>query len=395
MRGSHTFYMKLKLSRKNIREWFCFIIVTAGLFRYISGTVGEACNRAIIIFGALLFIDILINKKIKYQVYICIFLITIILGLTNYYIIRRMTLLRLIIISVGYFPVALYFVIERKLILRKEWVFLLATGMFWTLYRLIVYGAQVFPHNNRNHITAIIMVLLFIAVYSTESNKKRFPLLIYILVFIWSILSIGRGGIISCGLTLLLIVFKRLFGIGEGETLNQKHLFVILSACIGLIVFTFVFSIYSNTIITKYFSRFVDHSTYNSNYIRSTVMLNYIHMLGNPKNLILGINTLQTSIIHIGQIGGNVLSAYLNSHAEFGFFGLICPLLGASFGVRMMWESNFQEAAIVLFCFFIRSITDDVWSWAFGTILVWTGFIFAIEYIRNKKKEKRFVRHRK
>ena len=375
--------MKIEIERESIGEWLTFGIVLFGILKYFSGVIHEVGNYAILGMGILLIFHCVQNYN-ESKRYLFLMVGTFFLGVLNIIIVNQNVLGRNLLVSIGFFSVALYIVITPRCLSVSAWTLMFIFSVILVIHRLFTYGVRIFEHHNRNHVSAILFVTVFFVVYALEQRGLRPPMLLYIAFFLCCIFAYGRMGIIGSGINLALILWKRIFNIGSEDSTRNRFFYSFVLIMVVLIMVV-LFMAKSDVILKQYFSRFVieDSTVLNSNMKRLAMLEDYLAKLTNVRNLLFGVNTMQ-GIRYANTYGGNVHNAYFLAHAEYGIIGLIFVIYGVIKGSLFFWKNKFHETVIVLISFYIRSLTDDIWRNDFGTILVWVGIIGALYGAYNK-----------
>lgn len=248
------------------------------------------------------------------------------------------------------------------------------------IYNLLFVGGGYFSvetSESRNYCSAYLLSLLSIYIICKEKNgEKTIPFLEISLFLFISILSLGRGGIVSSILLLVLCSIYQIFHIKE---------FRIKSMFIGILVASIIiYGVLSSPGMYDYITGYIDYSTEffeerGMNSSRSDIWGQYINqIMSTPMSLFLAPPIAGTSLLN--QYSFNLHNSFLMLYARYGtiVFLLITFLLFRAF------RSFYRKRAFLLLILFVtvcvRISTDVI---AFNGVMDITVFFFIFYPFHN------------
>lgn len=214
---------------------------------------------------------------------------------------------------------------------------------------------RIFPGYSRNYYS-VIMIYHCVLLYITGvENKIRIRLLPALATFIISVWAIGRGGIITSGILLTVVLIEYIKN--DYYLANHNRSFILriqglvfLLMILGLYIFFFA----SNDILYKYFERLATHGVTDRS--RVIILEKYIYLL----------RTSFWNILFGGPIRNNYFSEVWNTnlhnsfarlHAFYGLLGVITLVKLLIGFVRNHWRRN--KFYIALFCIMLLRMSTD------------------------------------
>lgn len=276
-----------------------------------------------------------------------------ILALINIIFVKNINITFLVKFSCEYLPVALWLLYGKR-INNKYWFFIsvfitLATVASWlTSYD----NYSIMNGLSRNYVSIFLLVSVFIITLIFENKGKNVPIYVPIAYMGFSILAIGRMGILA---SLLYCVLFSFVYIKRSEKYTRFKIIILL---IILILLLMMFVLKYDVFVNKLFSRFFDSTALNSNDGRLRLYLLYLEkMFHNPCYFVLGVKISEITK-ELNFIQGNLHSSFLQVHASMGIFGLlgIVYYLKKSF-LYLFKVKNYYEI-IYLIVFLFRISTD-------------------------------------
>ncbi len=239
---------------------------------------------------------------------------------------------------------------------------------------------------SRNYISIYLGMWLFVVTIAYSKQKKRTPLIAYIIYLIASVLSVGRMGILCSGLLLFLLIFDRYVR----PSIHITKGFILRCVIFGLIVVTVSVFVFKECywLIEQLFSRFVDPDNAGSNIERHKMLIQYFDvMFSGIKPFVLGLQTNSISLEFL-QHDGNPHNSYLTIHSRTGIVSLSLILFSMMYTIWGLFKNGRKDLAFVSLTIIIRGLTDQFMIGDIGDILI--GFCllyFADQSLRLNNHE--------
>ncbi len=351
---------KIKLFKEYFFQFIAILMFFLLIFMKVSPSIKSICEIVLMGLGVILLIYSLSISKDRNKIIIYLLFI-IILAFMNMVIAGSVDIKDILKFIIVHTPISLTIVYSKYKcpLLWKSlfWVvalFLLSRILFVDHYRI-------FYDTSSNMVSIYLIILLWLYEYQLCDGFKKIcrPSIIYpVTVFILSVLSQGRMGILVSAFLLVMMVFSRYFLDKKENHLTRlaKQTVLVLILLISLIYIRINFT----EIVAKYLPRFSvanSYDTASSNAIRVSFLRDYIKECGNIVNFLFGLDFSQTS--HLASYeGGNVHNSYLMVHSYLGIFGLVLFLFVQIKSMKYLWESRQYYMFFTLVAFAIRIITD-------------------------------------
>lgn len=243
---------------------------------------------------------------------------------------------------------------------------------------------NVFETSSRNIISVVYIYLLcLIAFFNVDSFKINY--IYYIIPVIFSVLAIGRGGI----LTTLLLLISRIF-IDIISEKNYAKRIIKINFLVSLLLISGFLVTDLDGIVNKLFSRFISQGFHDD--ARTIIWSRYIDMSGNNIiNFFLGAKINNDAYL-AKQVSGNLHNSFLSMHARFGMIYLILNIILILKSMRYYFYNRKYIYLLLLCALLFRGLTDVVFATYWGDLIYWY-FIFYPYYgtetckiNKNKKK---------
>ena len=347
-------------------EVFCAMIVMGSLIGRSSPLAGRYTNILNMLLAVIVLFYVGLKGHFRIRYYFCPVL-CLGLGLINFAVVHGNNFETYLFIGITYYSVALYLMAADHLN-YKLWraVFFVMSAFIMINWLRSADGYQLFYSTSRNYVVVYMMDLLFILELSAEKNGFTIPLFYYIFCFICSLSAVGRMSIACAALMLSCVIFYRSF-VEKGLSRRKKLLRLFMALCFFCVVALLAFFL-RDYILHHFFSRFVT-DTYHSDQARSRIIISYLKKINNRKAFIFGYNA--RSIPYIARWNGNIHNAYLMAHAAYGLAGAAVLVCSIPYTLRRLIKRGLYPSAIILFCFFVRSMTDNTLNGQLGDVLAW------------------------
>lgn len=253
--------------------------------------------------------------------------------------------------------IALFFIGSKKLS-KSIWYTLgiIIYSVVWYCMINSVDGYQLFSETSRNYASIYsLFILFFIGVLHYKDNTE-IPSLFIFHNLVLSIYCVGRGGIISAAILLLLYYMARI---------KSKEKFIKKIKIIGLLLLIFaivLYYMYSKGLLEvvweKYFWRFYDNRAVGSNLERMAMIRMYVDKtLENIFYLLFGTDVSHLSLI-LNQ-KGNVHNSYLMLHKAFGLLGSAILLFEVAVCIKNIWNKRKYEFVSIILAIMLRAFLDS------------------------------------
>lgn len=377
----------MKISKLIYIELLAISIILMQVIGRETLELANSLYYPMIIMGALLLFFIYLKYKISQGQMFCV-AAYIFLSLVNVLFVKTSTLDSIALELMVYVPLGLYFAINTKYTPNLWYIMCLFIAYFVMQHWFSsADGYNLFPGMGRNYVSVYSIILVFILSVVMGAMQKKVPIGVFILAFIFSVMAVGRTGIIATLLMLIAIILYRTFEKNGGP--NLKRLLRILVICLVLGIAVIYVFVNFETILQTYFPRFAgkESSAALSNVLRLQMFQDYINMCThNIEGLILGINPSLISIF-----SGNLHNSYFQLHSATGivWIGWILHSI-VKYAYKEIREKNF-ELLISVSCFLFRAFMDWCFPAFLGSVIIWF-IIFSstkeIEIIKSKDYEK-------
>lgn len=210
---------------------------------------------------------------------------------------------------------------------------------------------KVFIGFSRNNIPVTLLIQSVLLYVSMVENKKKIRLYPAITVLLFSIWTIGRSGIFTSLLMLILIILYIQF---KSEKRNLRIIYI---SFLILILYSVISVFFYDELIEPALARLFRLGITDSH--RGSIIVEYLNQCKTSfYSLFLGVNINQNSIFSIYNY--NLHNSYLRLHAYHGLLGFTMIFV---FGLRTITKLLIQKYYlffILLLILFIRGTTDIV-----------------------------------
>ena len=364
---------------RQLVEVLCAIIVMSIIIGNESDEAASITGWISLILSIVIGAYLLFERRFTKRV-IIIWAVGIALSMINMMYVKQNAMQLYVYMLFPFFMVALFFYAEKRI----NYYLWLITAALMTLYLMGKWinspnGYNIFPELSRNYLSVFFFELLIFVEIAFNSINRKVPMPIYIIFFVCCVLGVGRMGIITAGLSLVLIYIFR--SISYQEKRNRYQMLKVFTLACVMLGGLFAVAISADKIATLIHQRFLEgHQA--SDLARKMILLSYFNRIHSVRDILLGVNT--KVIPYLKPWGGNVHNAFLMLHASFGALGFAGALWAFMKTIIGLLKEGKKEFAVVLFCFFIRALTDDVFVGQIGMIIVWYCILY--KYPRKKKR---------
>lgn len=254
-----------------------------------------------------------------------------------------------------YLPIAVYFLKKIKLD-KTIWTIIPISIVVYTLYAWFNSPNKfiLFFSMSRNYVSVFLIFSLAIFSLYLEKDKRECPLVLVIGVWLGSISALGRGGIISSSVMLLLFFSKWFFAKRE-----RKNFVVLLRwSLIGLAIIIASLWIYKNLeyVELTYFGRFfgVEASAEASSLYRLSVYKSYLKACFDSFIMLM----FGTNASDFTDVVSNLHNSYLQIHSSFGLVGLLFILIGVTKTSYYLIKRKKLDLLFIMCGVLIRAGTD-------------------------------------
>lgn len=370
--------MSIKLKPNKIKEILVEMLCAVLLFiLYLQfTTTSMALYYLKFIVAAILWCVFLIKTDLKKKnnIYIAVFIIVVL-----FFSIFGYAKIQIVFVSL---PLALVLLQRDRLncIIWSLLPFMIAANTIyaWTksTNKYILYSGM-----SRNYVSVFLLLSLAIYNLSREKSDLKCPVVIPILTFMGAVSALGRGGIVSCGIVLLLFIFERF---KKDAILNRKYILKVGTLVLAIIaVSVYIYSKW-DYISINYLGRFfgTESSALSSTEARMDNYVYYVmYCLKHPMNLFMGVNP---DISLLGK--GNLHNSFLQLHSQFGIGGVIIFVVLIVKSIRYLCIYKKYDSVIILIGILIRGMFD--WCFpGFPLDVILLYYIF-LPILRIKSDEK-------
>lgn len=340
-----------------------FIIV----FRNSSEFIQDISRYPILLLGLALWIGCVVRYHVNKTIIIGIVIYSLIF-LLNEYISGTSYFYSLALTICVYLPISLVFLKEKNMT-RQIWYgffFILTISLLFTL-RQSTDGYYLFFSTSRNYVSVFLLVAIFACFVAAQKNNTRVPILLLLVLFCASTVAIGRGGIISTFLLLVLTGLYRVFAKKNGAGSSLR-----IMGAVTIIFLAVVFIIMNpNYILTTYFPRLAGENTGGSNSERMQILMWYISSINasSIQEVLFGLQPYELGG-PFNRVEWNIHNSYLQLFSETGLIGILIGAILLTKSVKWMINNKQFELLFFLIAFAVRSGTDYLFPGQIGDIVV-------------------------
>lgn len=228
--------------------------------------------------------------------------------------------------------------------------------------------------NSRNYVSFFVILYSFPYYVHCSDNNTSPSLIPSIVCVVISVLAIGRAGIIS-SLVMMIVVLYINNTTSKRASLYRFLFFIIIM----ILVFVLDFDLFFDS----YFSRFSEVGM--DSYGRSTCVKEYLSSLMNPINLLFGtpVNTLRHTMTFQG---GSLQNSYLALHAHEGIYGFFLIYLFIK-GLFVILRNKYCNIMPAIAAIFLKGFSDSDMGGIYsgGDIVLY--YVILIYFFGKKKNE--------
>lgn len=330
------------------------------------------------VLGALLLFCLYAKFGIDSQHFICV-IVYVILSFLNSIFIGTSNFNSILFELIVYIPLGLFFAINSRYTQKLWYVMCVYIAYFVMQHWFESYdGYNLFYGMGRNYVSVYLIILVFILSVVLSASLQKLPLGVFIAVFVFSVMAVGRAGIMVTLLMLIGIVLYRTFEKnGRPSFIGLLRIIVICSILSVVAIYVYL---NFESILYIYFPRFAgkESSVALSNVLRLQMFRNYIdECLHSFKSLLLGIDPNR-----ITTFSGNLHNSYFQVHSTTGIVWLGWIVYAIVKFVRKEIEEKNYELLIPILCFLLRAFTDWCFPGFLGSTIIW--FIIFSSLKENK-----------
>lgn len=350
-----------------------FFIDMMRLLDILPRTIG---NISYVILGFVIFLSLTVstNKKINIIIPLFLFFYTL-FGALNVLLIGNMDYIELIwpVAFIGVSLIILYFPIDHKVF--STMYILVST----TIFLIILFSDginQVSLTSSRNTISITLLLYFSLYVISADKSNQKVNISYIVIGLIISVLSIGRSGILT--FSILLILFL-LFDYKNGKYIKKNFFKVFMSASI---IFVFLFFIYNS--FGYYFQDTITNFKNNGlESVRTLIWSDYIQLLQqNSKFIFLGAPIEGTYLLDI--FNENLHNSFLMLHAKYGLLMLLC-VIGLTLYSLLYYLFEKKIALILIFIAILFRMQFDYTNFNAPLDVIFYYLIF-YPYVKRENK---------
>lgn len=345
--------MKIRIKKKllllYLSEVLCGLLVWLSFWQFVSSD-GEmvllTVRVGISVYLWMYILFILRTNKKEITLLGCISMYVILLSLTG----RGSYQVVLI-----YLPIAFY-LLKKRHMNKTIWTVIPLMLSLFTLYAWINSPNNfiLFPGMSRNYVSVFLIFSLSIYYLRLEKEGKECPLFLVVSVWLGAISALGRGGILSSSVLLILFFIRWIIRKKGGKS------FAVLARWVFIALALIMFSVwvYNNLeyIEVTYFGRFfgVETSANSSSAYRLYMYKTYISAcFDSIPMLIFGTNASRFT-----EAVSNLHNSYLQIHSSFGLIGVIFVVVGVVKLFRYLIREKRIDLLFIMCGVLIRAGTD-------------------------------------
>lgn len=337
--------MRITIHLKRIIELMVSLMIFLSFIDVYSGWSNTLVLYAILFLGTLLQLYNMSFKKISNRVQLFQFLLFI-SGLFNIAFVGNMTLLLLLRTVLITYPISVYFLYGD--ISSKFWkrISILLLGFVLYSFYILEGGVRLFPFLSRNYVSVYLIFLIFLCFF--KSKNPHHLLIPIIFSFGVSISAIGRGGILT--FLIMLLIF---LGIYSLQSIKKFFSFIFLLLLMFIAYQISDFNL--ENVLVKYFPRLagIESGVQASNFERHTFLEVYwTSMKADFFDFLFGVPFEKINI-------KNVHNSFLQFHSSYGIFPLMLFIISICTNA-LKFLKNRNLHLVIFLGFTIRSLTDSL-----------------------------------
>lgn len=266
-------------------------------------------------------------------------------------------------------------VLNFKLNYKIVFLGFLAISLFFIFHFPTGIGSRLFADSSRNYHSVYMLFMTSILYISYIQNNKKLPITPAFISFIICLWSLGRSGIITSLIILLLVIFYNIF---TAKLYNKVFSTVIIS--ISIILILSIIYLFQFNIIDNYLWGFTEKGITDKS--RGTIIEEYIYLLGqNFHNIFYGVPIEGNLTFY--RYGYNLHNSFLRLHALFGLPGFVIILFAIiRSGYHLLKKNKFLF--VVFISILLRISTDQAAFFGLMDIIL-VYFLFSSNHIPAQK----------
>lgn len=312
------------------------------------------------------------NSVLRNRYVIC-FLLTILLMLGNVIVIGNYEFIYIFIEIALYFGLALMIAQCNHSTRTSLIAYIIYVVFLWSRIFSVGYPYNtIFLSSSRNYVS-ITLFFMMLPYYAACSKEKKSPsFLVPLCSFVTSSYVLGRGGIITTGLLIVLTCVKNITLSSDKKT---KRRYVL----IGILVIASSVIIVRNTdFIAKFFFRFSQEG-YLIDASRNDMISDYFRkMVSSPIYFVFGVPKSQ--MINFG----NAHNTFLMVHRNSGILGLVITTVLITKSIKSMISHKDYDLFILSICILARSLSDWMFPNQLSGVMIWFLIIYALGGFRRR-----------
>ncbi len=262
--------------------------------------------------------------------------------------------------------------------------------IYWiyTFYLGICVCLNIDPNNffetsSRNYVSVVYIYLLCILIFSEKNKSEKISYIYFIIPIFFSVLALGRGGILCT----ILFFWGRLFVDLIYEKNIYKKMLTVFFIFVSSII-SFLLLLYASNLLSRIFSRFINEGFHDN--ARHTIWYRYYELASSDIwDIFLGASINDDRYLE-KQVAGNLHNSFLSMHSRFGFLFLLFNIFLLLKACLFYMKKRKYDYILALFIFLLRGMTDILFATFWGDIIWWYFLFFPYFYnnslnIKTKK----------
>ncbi len=218
---------------------------------------------------------------------------------------------------------------------------------------------DLFPDMGRNYVSVFAIYALALFNLPYEKRNRHCPFLAVLIVWLMSVWAVGRGGILSSSVILVLFFVRWALDNKNIDAARRtaKIIFVLALLAVIIVFICTDLDFIKNNVLSRFFAH--DASTTMSNNDRMLMITSYVKAsLTSARGFFLGSDASLYSVN-----GVNLHNSYLQVHSELGIVGLLFVVVGAINSIVFLIKKKLLDSLFIFLGFLVRAFTD----WCFPT----------------------------
>lgn len=365
---------KLYINIENFWSNFLLLMQFCACAVYmITGSELWLYIRAILALIVLCYFFLVVKKDIKIKqkilimvIYVIILMICNILFVGNY---RIITIFRNML---PFFSTAC--LTSSTKINRKLFLIMYYCMAIYVLYcTFILKQTRIFASESSNYISVFLAIMLLPYYFSYDGDREAPSMLPAIICFIPSVYVMGRSGIIMAAALLVGTCIKNIFDTRIERKVKKKVWIFsagIVIVLLYVLLYTDIFSTYLYRFTLLKEGVFLDSG-------RISIWTEYFSQLEKSLYFIIAGFPVSSSEI-LTSFLNNLHNSFMMTHAYLGILGVIALVICIYKGLRFLFISRQYDAFILCFCILLRCMSDWVFPFHIGDIVIWMLVIYPV-----------------